>query len=64
MLHALRNARREFPDQGEYELTVAIGFARNGVTILEIGYDRDEIGRRIVIHAMKARDKYLRGGVI
>jgi hypothetical protein len=64
MLHALRNTTDTFPDQGDWRLTVAVGPARNGVTMLEIGFDLDETGRPIVVHAMNARRKYLRGGVI
>jgi len=64
MLHALRNTMDSFPNQGDWNLTVAVGPARNGVTLLEIGFDLDETGRQIVVHAMNARRKYLRGGVI
>lgn len=64
MLHALRNTTDSFPNQGDWDLTIAVGPARNGVTMLEIGFDLDETGRRIVVHAMNARRKYLRGGVI
>lgn len=64
MLHALRNTMDSFPDQGDWALTVAVGPARNGVTMLEVGFDLDETGRQIVVHAMNARRKYLRGGVI
>lgn len=59
MLHALAFAIRSYPDQGEFELTVVIGPARNGVTLLEIGYDLDEAGRIVIVHAMPARKKYL-----
>lgn len=59
MLHALRQAVAERSDQGDHELTIAIGPARNGVTLLEIGFLRDENGQVVVVHAMKARDKYL-----
>ena len=59
MLHALAFAMRSYPDQGEFELTVVIGPARNGVTILEVGYDIDEHGRVVIVHAMQARKKYL-----
>jgi len=59
MLHALRNAVREYPEQGDYALTMAIGPARNAVTLLEIGYDVAGDGRRVVVHAMNARAKYL-----
>jgi hypothetical protein len=42
-----------------YELTVVVGAARNGVTLLEIGYDLDEQGRIVIVHAMPARKNYL-----
>jgi hypothetical protein len=33
IVHALRNAVFDYPDQGDHELTMAVGPARNGVTI-------------------------------
>lgn len=59
ILHALHQAISEFSDQGDHELTMAIGPARNGVTLLEIGFLHDENGQIVVIHAMNARPKYL-----
>jgi hypothetical protein len=59
--HALGNAVFDYPQQGDHELTMAIGPARNGVTMLEIGYVISEDGRLVVIHAMRARPKYLEG---
>lgn len=59
ILHALRNALREYPGQGDYDLTVVVGPAVNGVTLLEVGFDADEDGRIVIVHAMKARSKYL-----
>lgn len=59
MLHALRQATDEYADQGDHELTIATGPARNGVTALEVGFLRDETGQVLVVHAMKARRKYL-----
>ena len=64
VLPALRNTRASYPNQDDWDLTIAVGPARNGVTTLEIGFDVDETGRRIVVHATNARRKYLRGGVI
>jgi hypothetical protein len=55
--HALRNAIDVFPDQGDYGLTVAVGPAGNGI-MLEVGYDRAEGGRYIVVHVMERRSKY------
>jgi hypothetical protein len=57
ILHALRNAIREYPHQGD--LTVAVGPALNGVTLLEVGFDTADDGRIVIVHAMKARKKYL-----
>lgn len=59
MMHALAFAIRSSPEQGEFELTVVVGPARNGVTLLEIGYDVDEHGRIVIVHAMPSRKKYL-----
>lgn len=56
-LHALRNAVREYPNQGTYELTITVGPARNGVTMLEVGFDTAD-GQIVIVHAMKARPKY------
>jgi hypothetical protein len=61
ILHALRNAVFDYPNQGDHELTMAIGPARNGVTMLEVGYLMSEDGVLVVIHAMRARRKYLDG---
>jgi hypothetical protein len=36
--HALSNAVFDYPNQGDHELTMAIGPARNGVTMLGVGY--------------------------
>ena len=60
--HALRNAIFDYPDQGDHELTMAVGPARNGVTMLEVGYLMSEDGRLVVIHAMRARRKYVERG--
>ncbi|WP_245177503.1 C40 family peptidase [Geodermatophilus sp. DF01-2] len=54
MLHALRNAIGEYPGQGIYDLTIAVGPARNGVTLLEVGYDLADDDRIVIVHAMKA----------
>ena len=48
-----------FPDQGDHHLTVAVGPATTGV-LLEVGYDRDEDGRYVVVHVMERRSKYER----
>ncbi|WP_100502224.1 hypothetical protein [Geodermatophilus chilensis] len=62
ILHALGNAIFAYPGQGDYELTMAVGPARNGVTMLEVGYLVGEDDRLVVIHAMRARRKYLEEG--
>jgi hypothetical protein len=62
ILHALRNAVFDYPDQGDHELTMAVGPARNGVTMLEVGYLMSEEGRLVVVHAMRARRKYVERG--
>ncbi len=59
MLHGLRNAVFDYPSQGDQELTVAVGPAPNGVTMLEVGYLMSEDRFLVVIHAMRARRKYL-----
>jgi hypothetical protein len=59
--HALSNAVFDYPNQGEHELTMAVGPARNGVSMLEVGYLMTADGRLVVIHAMRARRKYLQG---
>jgi hypothetical protein len=41
---------------------MAIGPARNGVTMLEVGCLISEDGRLVVVHAMRARRKHLEGG--
>ena len=62
ILHALRNAVFDFPDQGDHELTMAVGPARHGTTMLEVIYLMSEEGRLVVIHAMRARRKYVERG--
>lgn len=59
MLHALRNATDAFTDQGQYGLTVYVGPARDDITTLEIGVD-DNADPLVVVHAMRARKRYLR----
>ncbi len=55
VLHALRNAVLDFPHQGDDELTTAVGPARNGVTMVEVGYLTSEDGLLVVIQAMQLR---------
>ena len=62
VLHALRNAVVDYPHRGDHELTMAVGPARNGVTMVEVGYLTSEDGLLVVIPAMRARGKYLEGG--
>jgi hypothetical protein len=56
MLHAFRNPVRDF-DLGD-GLTMLIGPARDA-TLLEVGV-KDEPDGPVIIHAMKARAKFLR----
>jgi hypothetical protein len=49
--HALRNAVFDYPNQGEHELTMAVGPARNGVSMVEVGYLMTDDGYLVVIHA-------------
>jgi hypothetical protein len=60
--HALRNAVFDYANQGDRELTMAVGPARNGVTMVEVGYLLSEDGLLVVVHATRARRKYLEGG--
>ena len=39
VLHALRNTMDSFPDQGDWDLTIDIGPARDGAAMLEIGFE-------------------------
>lgn len=57
--HALSNAVFDYPHQGDHEVTMAIGPARNGVTMLEVGYLMTQDGLLVVIHAMRARRRYV-----
>ena len=59
--HALRNAVFDYPHQGDQELTMAVGPARNGVTMLEVGCLVSE-DALLVVHAMGARRKFLERG--
>ena len=59
MLHALRNTFDAFTKQGQYDLTIYVGLARDEVTVLEVGVD-DTAEPLVVVHAMRARKKYLR----
>ena len=59
ILHAYRNPLRSFPDQGDHELTMLIGSAENGITMLEVGVAEADNGERFIVHAMKARARYL-----
>jgi hypothetical protein len=60
--HALRNTVLDYPNQSDHELTMAVGPARNGVTMMEVGYLSSEDGLLVVVHAMRAQRKYLEGG--
>ena len=60
--HALSNAVFDYPHRGDHEVTMAIGPARNGVTMLEVGYLMTQDGLLVVIHAMRARRRYVARG--
>ena len=58
MLHALRNFVRTFAqDEG---FTMVVGPARDA-QLLEVGFVESTEGDLIVVHAMVARDRFLRG---
>lgn len=56
MLHAVRQYSRRLPQDGE--TWMYIGPTRSGHGVLEVAVVDDDQGQRI-IHAMKARPKYL-----
>lgn len=57
MLHALRNHVRLYAmDEG---FTMAVGPAANAV-LLEVGFVESDDGYLIIVHAMQAREKFLR----
>lgn len=57
MLHAYRNATDAYPlDEG---LVMLVGPDRLG-ELLEIGVVRSEDGTAVLVHAMRARPKFLR----
>lgn len=56
LLHALRNYVRVISEQGDAEVAMFIGPARDG-SMLEVGVVLDEEDPRIV-HAMPARRKF------
>jgi len=55
ILHALANPLRGLASQGEHEVTMIVGPARDGL-MLEVGVVFDDDPR--AIHAMPARRKY------
>lgn len=62
LLHAYRNPLYVYTNQGDLELTMHVGPATNGATMLEVGFitvlDGPSV-TRIVVHGMKARQRYL-----
>ena len=62
ILHAYRHPVWIFTDQGDAELTMHVGPATNGTTMLEVGFATSDNGEVIIVHAMRARTKYLRKG--
>lgn len=60
ILHAYRNAVDFFPaEDPEAELMTVVGADESG-RLLEVGFRRSRSGRRVVVHAMPVRRKYLR----
>ncbi|MGH2747891.1 MAG: hypothetical protein ACRDKB_08205 [Actinomycetota bacterium] len=58
MLHAYRNAIDAWTlDEG---LIMLVGADRSGSSLLEIGVVRADDGTPVIVHAMKARPKFLR----
>jgi hypothetical protein len=57
--HAYRNPIRVFTHQGDGELTMHIGSATDGMTLLEVGFATSG-DREVVVHAMPARPRYLK----
>ena len=59
MLHALRNFVRAFAEDEGF--TMVVGPARDA-ELLEVGFiEATDSGRMLVIHAMVARDRFLKG---
>lgn len=59
IFHAFRFAMRRFgPDDRGF--VMAIGAARDGRTLLEVGFYPSLDGPDVIVHAMPARPKYLR----
>lgn len=57
--HAIDNNIDFFDEQGDLELDMYIGPARDG-TMLEVGVELADTGLMVVWHVMKRRDKYVR----
>lgn len=57
--HAVDNAIDFFDQQGDLELDMYIGPARDG-SLLEVGVAVADTGQMVAVHAMKRRDKYIR----
>lgn len=58
MLHAYRNAIDAYAlDEG---MVMLVGPSRSGSWLLEIGVVRSGDGTRVIVHAIKARPKFLR----
>lgn len=56
ILYVYANPMRVFTEQGDWELTMHVGLARNGVTLIEVGFDTIEGTDDVVIfHAMRVR---------
>jgi hypothetical protein len=58
ILHAFRNAMRVFPNPDG--MRMVIGGDRTGDLLLEVGVVDSDDGGPVIVHAMRARPKYLR----
>lgn len=61
ILAAFANPIAVYTDQGDWDLTMHIGFTATGDRLLEVGFARsdDPADPPVVVHAMTARAKYV-----
>lgn len=57
MLHAIRNRKHKF--QQEDGIWLYVGSSGSGVSLIEVAVLRTPDGGDLIIHAMKARSKFL-----
>lgn len=58
ILHAYRQAIRVWPDADD-DMDMLVGPVRSAVEMLEVGVVTASDGTAVIVHAMKARPKYL-----